>query len=237
MESGELEDHRTVTLVQREVIAHTEDHHGADGSTQEACGLGDDAANAHSVHPGTGTGQIQGQGDGAHDQQRRGQNLFHNCGRGGVFACVGRQNSNDRERRGSLRQIQHAHPVRLISTEEDHKQRNAQHTRFLGAEQLRQVVIRELLFSCPECPEGSQQHQRQNQAHAGQCFGTQIRGQHGIEHHAGQTEVHNKLLHALDALRLDQLLALRKNAQEDGHKNGHHYLRNRKYFIHKIYVS
>ena len=58
MDGGNLEDGGAAVLCQGEIIAHAENHHGADGLSQEAGAFRNDAKNTHRIQPCADTGEV-----------------------------------------------------------------------------------------------------------------------------------------------------------------------------------
>ena len=233
MQDGDLENSLTASLGQGEIVAYTEQHQCADGLGQKACGLCNNRQNAQVIHHSANTADIQSQTQKAHDHQRRGHHFLHHLGSRGILSCVRGKDGNHRNGYHRLGQIQDAHAVSLIRTKENHKQRDTQHTGFLGTEQLGQIVIGKFLSAISESPQGAQQYHRQNQCHTAYGFRTDPGRQAGIEECTGQADFHNKGLKALDIFRCNPIFTLGQHTKNNRREDGSHHLRHGYKHIHR----
>ena len=59
MDARDFQHCSPALLRQRKVVAHAENHQGADGLGQEGCTRREDAAHANTIEPGADAGKVQ----------------------------------------------------------------------------------------------------------------------------------------------------------------------------------
>ena len=232
MHCADLQNVFAVAVAHGKIIAHTENHHGADGLGKKARAFGENAADANAVQPVSKSRQIQRQTRRTHQKQGGSKHLFDNLACSGIVAGGSGENGYSGIGSDGLGQIQNAHAVGLGGAKEDHKQRNAQHTRFLGTEKLRKVMVRKLFLTGVETPKGRNEHKGQHHQHGADGFSTHIGTEAGIENDTGKAEIHDKFLQTLNFLRCHDCLAPGKDTQKDGHKDWYNDLSDGEDFIH-----
>ena len=200
MDGRDGKDLLTVALAQAEVVAHAEEHHGADRLSQERSGIRNYASHSHLLHHSIGAGDIQNQAQQTHDHQRGSEDVLHNATKAQLFLSGSSQNRDGGNGHEGLSQIQNAHTVGFCRTKQGNKQGDTQHTRFLGSKQLGQVMVGEALSAPTEGPQAAGEQSHQHQHHGTQGFRRKRSRQAGIKQHTGQAKLYYKLLQGLNVL-------------------------------------
>ena len=232
--AADFENGDPVVPGEGEIVAHAEEHQGADGLTDEAGALGDDGQNADAVQECTDADEIEHQtGQGA-EHQGRSDDLLHQLTHGGAVAGVGGQDADDGDADEALGQIQHAHAIGLGGAEEQDGQGDTQHAGLHGAAQQGQVGVGQLLLSDHKSQHGAGQGEGEGDGHGAHGLAADLSGQAGVEEHTGQGEADGELGQTLDLFLGHEILCPGENthgsAEEDGNDDHCHM----KKFFHNL---